>query len=79
MEDALELFWILLSFEVQLLPIGNPTPGGQSLLLWKMLSKYLLGYTQQAQGVSILVVVEDALEDVEKSENWEAFLFQSLF
>ena len=32
MEDALELFWTLLPFEVQLLPIGNPTPGGQSLL-----------------------------------------------
>ena len=31
-EDALEVFWTLLPFEVQLLPIGNPTPGGQSLL-----------------------------------------------
>ena len=38
-EDAREVFWILLSFEVQLLPIGNPTTGGQSLFSWKMLWK----------------------------------------
>ena len=62
-EDALELIWILLPFEVQLLPIGNPTPGGQSLLWWKMLSKHTrAGVVGLIYGVSILVVVEDALE-----------------
>ena len=72
-EDALELFWTLLPFEVQLLPIGNPTPGGQSLLWWKMLSKTGCSkvcnhlnlpnqFSQRDPFGAILVVVEDALE-----------------